>query len=259
MFRKPLALKVAGLLGMGAGIFYVAFAFDFATQMHALNPFGERDWLAAIEEVANNAGPQMLTQVMGFLAAVLLGFFVAALTVQADKSHPSLATMGGISLGAAAGMLALRAIWIAFVQIPMAITYHGHTDQAFRQELLLHFRLDVFPNLFFAWGYIFFAALGLFLTGLALTPVKEFFRLLPVSFLVASVACASFIPALAYVGNQTFMAREFDRELASGFLFSAWLFPGLAFLLGGAWLLRTAMRTEMPQEEIIDIHLERAA
>ncbi len=43
MFRKPLALTVAGLLGIAAGIFYVAFAFNFAAQMHAVNPYADVD------------------------------------------------------------------------------------------------------------------------------------------------------------------------------------------------------------------------
>lgn len=259
MFQKPLALKLAGLLGVVAGFFYILFSIDFSTQLGSIDPYAEKDWMSVIEQTAQDAGPTILTHTLAFIAAVLLIFYLVALAARAQKNHPSLAGLGGIFLVASAGMLALRSIWIAFVQIPMAITYHGVTDQAYRQLLLNHFRLDLYTNLFFAWGYIFFVAVGLLLMGLALTPVKDFLRLLPITFLLAGVACAAFVPAVAYVGNQIFMRHQFNSALASRFFFAAWFLPGLAFLASGAWLIREASRQEMPQEEIQDIHLERAA
>lgn len=260
MFQKPLSLKVAGLLGLAAGLFYVLFSLDFATQMQSIDPYADRDWTGVIEQVAQDAGPQMLTHGMAFFAAVLLVGFLLAVAARAAKHHPSLAALSGVFLLGSAGMLALRAIWNAFVQVPMAITFHGTTDVTFRQLLQDHYRLDIFYSFFFAWSYIFLAAVGLILMGLALTPVKDMARLLPITFLLAGLACAAFIPAMAYVGNETFMARNFDRVLASRFLFLAWFLPGIAYLTAGTWLMREGFSLENPEdEEVTEIRLDKAA
>ena len=261
MFQKPLSLKVAGLLGLAAGLFYVLFSLDFATQMQSVDPYADRDWKAVLEQVAQDAGPQMLTQTLAFGAAVLLIGFLLGLAAHASKGHPSLAALSGIFLIASAGMLALRAIWNAFVQVPMAITYHGISDLAFRQLLQDHYRLDIFTSFFFAWAYIFLVAVGLLLMGLALTPVKDMARLLPITFLLAGLGCLAFIPAMAYVGNETFMTRHFDRILASRFLFVAWFLPGLAYLTAGTWLMREGFRLETPEEadEAPEAKLPKAA
>jgi hypothetical protein len=258
MFRKPLPLKVAGVLGLGAGLFYVLFAVEFATQIQSLNPYAEQDWRDVLEQQASNAGPTILTQSLVFLASILLLFFIAGLASQAAKRHPTTAGMAGIFMGAAAGMLALRALWIAFVQIPMAITFHGSLDQTFRTALVNQYRVDVFASLFFAWGYIFFMAVGLLLMAGALLPQKYLAYTLPITFGLAALSCLTFIPALAYVGNQLFMARLFDRELASAFFFAAWFLPGLAFLNAGSWLIREGFR-DVAAEEITDLHLEQTA
>ena len=260
MFQKPLSLKVAGLLGLAAGLFYVLFSLDFATQMQSVDPYADRDWKAVIEQVAQDAGPQMLTQAMAFLASVLLVCFLLATAARAAQYHPSLAALSGVFLLGSAGMLAFRAIWNAFVQVPMAITFHGTTDIAFRQLLQDHYRLDIFYSFFFAWSYVFLAAVGLILMGVALTPVKDMARLLPITFLLAGLACAAFIPAMAYVGNETFMTRHFDRILASRFLFLAWFLPGLAYLAAGTWLMREGFRLENPEdEEVTEIRIDKAA
>jgi len=101
---------------------------------------------------------------------------------------------------------------------------------------------------------------GLILMGLALTPVKDMARLLPITFLLAGLACFAFIPAMAYVGNETFMTRHFDRVLASRFLFLAWFLPGIAYLAAGTWLMREGFRLENPEdEEVTEIRLDKAA
>ncbi len=259
MFRKPVALKIAGVLGLCAGLFYVLFAMDFSTQVLQVNPYANQDWRTVMEETASSSGPLILTQLLGFAACMLLVFFIGALAVRAGKAHPTLAGMGGLFMGAAVGMFALRSMWIAFVQVPMAITFHGVTDQAFRDALVNQYRVDVFASLFFAWGYILFMTVGLFLMTGALIPVKALAHVLPVIFGLAAVACASFVPALAYVGNQIYMNRLFEKELASGFFFAVWFLPGLAFAAAGAWLLREGMTMEAPIDTVEDLHLEKVA
>lgn len=259
MFKKPLSLKVAGILGILGGMFYLFFAMDLSTQILQVNPYAEQDWKTLIDDAANNAGPLILTQLTAFLATMLLAIFFAAVAVQAAKTHPTLASLGGIFMGAAAGMLGLRALWIAFVQIPMAITYRGATDQAFREMLLSQYRVGIFNSVFFAWCYILLMAVGLFLMTGALLPVKAMAHTLPVAFGLAAVACAAFVPALAYIGNKIFMSRIFEKELASSFFFAVWFLPGLAFAEAGAWLWREGDRQEMPEETISQLHLENNA
>lgn len=257
MFRKPWPLKVAGAIGVGAGLLYMWLALDWAGHMQSLDPYARQDWHSLMEGTALNAGEMIFTQTMIFLAMLALIVFFAALASQAWRHHPSLAAVGGLLMSVAVGMLALRALWVAFVQVPMSIVHHGGTDEAFREILQNQYQAGVFTSVFFGWCYVFFIAPGLILMGVALLPVKRLAHFLPLTFALAGVASVIFIPVLAYIGNQLFMDHFFDRELAGAAFFAMWFLQGLAFLVGGAWLGREGLKGS--RALIQDMHLEQAA